>query len=78
MFGQQDFYFVCLLETDDENIDIQMTHEIAKCQWIAIDKLADYKFTKLASILLEIIKKGIKPVTGLALDNLFVGTQLEA
>ena len=76
MFGQQDFYFVCLLETDDEHIEIQMTHEIAKCQWIRIDKLTDYKFTKLASILLEIIEKGIKPVTGLTLDNLFEGTQL--
>ena len=36
-WGQQDLYFVCLLEPENENeeIDIQMPDEIAKADWIS-------------------------------------------
>ena len=32
-FGQADMYFVCMLEAEDEKIDIQMPDEIAKAEW---------------------------------------------
>lgn len=35
-FGQQDLYFVAMLEALDEKIEIQMTHEVAKASWIDI------------------------------------------
>ena len=39
-FGQQDMYFVCLLEPEeDAKIKIQMPEEIAKADWIPIVSL---------------------------------------
>ena len=37
-FGQQDLYYVCLLEPKDgdETIDIQMPDEIAEADWIPL------------------------------------------
>ena len=52
-FDQQDIYFVCLLEPESENIDIQMTQEIEKAQWIDIvskNRFTDHVFrSNLAS-----------------------------
>jgi mutator protein MutT len=34
-WGQQDMYFVCYLEPEDsEEIDVQHTDEVSRCEWI--------------------------------------------
>ena len=56
-FDQQDFYFVCLLETMDgnETIDIQMTDEIAKADWVPLAQMRHFKFTNMAKNICEIL-----------------------
>lgn len=48
-FGQQDLYYVCLLEPKDgdETIDIQMPDEIAEADWIPLEKMSHFRFTNL-------------------------------
>lgn len=38
-----------MLRAEEESIDIQMTHEIAKARWIDFDDLPNYKFTRIAT-----------------------------
>lgn len=80
-FGMQDLYFVCLLEPESEKIDIQMEHEIAKAAWINVEELAKYKFAKMATMLVEMIKSArsrtplsLKNVSDSLLEQSFTGT----
>ena len=56
-FGQQDLYFVCLLETIDgnETIDIQMPDEIEKADWVPLSKMRHFKFTNMATSICNIL-----------------------
>ena len=49
-WGQQDLYFVCLLEPKDptQAIDIQMPDEVSACQWIGLDEMSHFRFTNMA------------------------------
>eukprot|EP00347_Sterkiella_histriomuscorum_P011343 403372816 len=67
-FGQSDIYFVCLLEAENETIDIQMKSEVAKAEWVDIvtnifiyliqfmqPKLRHLKFTRMATNICNIL-----------------------
>ena len=49
-WGQQDLYYVCLLEPKDgdETIDVQMPDEVSACQWIPLAEMNHFRFTNMA------------------------------
>jgi len=75
---------VTMLEAVDERIEIQMTHEVAKAQWINIVDIPQYTFTKAATRTAEIILNCARnndqnvDLSNVAVDDLFRGVSFTA
>ena len=41
-FEQPDHYFVCVLHAQKDRIEIQMKSEIARAEWLPVNKLREY------------------------------------
>ena len=57
---------MCLLETIDgnEKIDIQMPEEIAKADWIPLEKMKHFTFTTMAKNLCQVLHNQAKINSG--------------
>ena len=52
-------YFVCLMHSSSDDIQIQMQNEIKSAKWVPVDHLEGLKFTAMGTNITNLVKSAV-------------------